>query len=89
MSAHDSHRKEDEGKNPAQTAIDGACPTCEKCGAPIESGLIALLCPGRQECAMWPSDGAGDFESMFPDTWSADEKQRFREHCEARVGVQP
>ncbi len=60
-------------------------PKCEKCGAPIDTGLMALLCPGREECAMWPDDGVEpDFAAMFPDTWTAEEKQRFREHCAAR-----
>lgn len=57
------------------------CPTCEKCGVQITTGLMALLCPGREECAMWPADAAPEFVSMFPDTWTADEKQRFRNHC--------
>lgn len=61
-------------------------PVCEKCGAPITTGLMALLCPGREECVMWPSDGvAQDFSEMIPDTWTAEEKQRFREHCAMRA----
>lgn len=63
-------------------------PLCDKCGAPITTGLMALLCPGREECALWPSEGvAHDFSEMIADTWTAEEKQRFREHCAARAEV--
>jgi hypothetical protein len=55
-------------------------PKCEKCGAPISTGLMALLCPGREECALWV-DGDPEFAAMFPDTWTPEDKQRFREHC--------
>jgi hypothetical protein len=61
------------------------CPTCDKCGAPITTGMMALLCPGRTDCEMWPKDGAPEFATMFADKWTADEKQRFREHCERRA----
>lgn len=35
------------------------CPSCEDCGAPITTGLMALLCPKRTACAMWP-EGMAD-----------------------------
>lgn len=27
-------------------------PTCDKCGAPIESGFISMACPWGRDCAM-------------------------------------
>jgi hypothetical protein len=60
-------------------------PTCEKCGAPITTGMMALLCPGREECAMFPEDADPEFVAMFPDTWTTAEKIRFQEHCDARA----
>lgn len=29
-------------------------PTCEKCGAPIETGFLALFCPFGERCALLP-----------------------------------
>lgn len=26
---------------------------CEKCNAPITTGLMAVFCPHKQECAFW------------------------------------
>jgi len=66
---------------------DADCPKCEKCGAPITTGLMALLCPGRQECAMWPEGGSPTFEAMYPDEWTPEEKTRFREHCDQRAAA--
>ena len=60
-------------------------PLCEKCGAPITTGLMSLMCPGRTECVMWPHDAAPEFVAMFPDEWTPDEKARFREHCATRA----
>jgi hypothetical protein len=64
-------------------------PVCEKCGAPITTGLMALMCPGRQECEMWPKDDPtiedSIFAKMFPDEWSAEDKAKFRAHCARRL----
>lgn len=30
------------------------CPTCGKCGAPVTTGAMALLCPLRTKCEFWP-----------------------------------
>lgn len=35
---------------------DHADPACDKCGAPITTGLIAAICPHREQCAYWPDD---------------------------------
>lgn len=29
---------------------------CEKCGAEITTGLMAVFCPKKQECEFWPQD---------------------------------
>jgi len=63
-------------------------PVCEKCGAPITTGLMALLCPGRQECAMWPDDPDiedNTFVKMFPDEYTPEQKARWRELCDERA----
>lgn len=42
------------------------CPTCDKCGAPITTGAMALICPHREQCEFWPEEGVGEpFKSMF------------------------
>ena len=46
------------------------CPTCDKCGAPITTGAMALICPLREECEFWPAEGLGSFAFM------ADEPQK-------------
>jgi hypothetical protein len=28
-------------------------PTCEKCGAPITTGLMAAFCPRGKDCEFW------------------------------------
>lgn len=38
------------------------CPTCEKCGAPITTGAMALLCPLRTQCALWPEGTEAQLE---------------------------
>lgn len=35
------------------------CPTCDKCGAPISTGLMAVICPEDEQCAFWPTDLGG------------------------------
>lgn len=72
----------------SQTGCDcREIPICDKCGAPIETGMMAMLCPGREECALWPEEGIGPvFEKVFPDEWSAEDKAKFREHC-ARIAA--
>lgn len=67
-------------------SADYTCPTCEKCGAPLTTGAMALLCPGREECAFWPEEGISDeFAAMFPDKYTAEDKARFRAYCAARA----
>jgi hypothetical protein len=33
-------------------------PTCEACGAPITTGLMAAICPRGKDCALYPTDDA-------------------------------
>jgi len=35
-------------------------PTCDKCGAPITTGLMAAFCPMWDECEFWPEDEEGE-----------------------------
>jgi len=45
---------------------DPHCPTCDKCGAPITTGAMALFCPNREQCEFYPKEGIGEpFASMF------------------------
>jgi hypothetical protein len=47
-------------------------PTCDKCGAPITTGLMAAFCPKRMDCEFW-TEGI----EQFMDGWvSADERQQ-------------
>jgi hypothetical protein len=34
-------------------------PICEKCGLPITTALMAVICPKREECEFWPEDEIG------------------------------
>jgi hypothetical protein len=31
-------------------------PKCDRCGAPITTGLMAAICPRREQCEFWPDD---------------------------------
>jgi hypothetical protein len=64
-------------------------PTCDKCGAPIETGMMALLCPLRTECALWPDATPLDDEltKAFPPEYTPEQVQRMREHCERRASA--
>ncbi len=31
-------------------------PCCDRCGAPITTGLMAAFCPHRERCEYWPED---------------------------------
>src|SRR5579872_2805901 len=43
------------------------CPTCEKCGAPVTTGAMALICPNCEQCFFWPDEGISDtWLKMFP-----------------------
>lgn len=67
--------------------MDEEIPTCDKCGAPIETGSMALLCPLRAECGLWPEgmDPAGEFAQRFPLDYTPEQVQRMRDHCEKRA----
>ena len=45
-----------EVKNPLDTTSDD--PRCDKCGAPITTGLMAVFCPLAKECEFWVEDAA-------------------------------
>lgn len=45
------------------------CPTCDKCGAPVETGFMALICPYEQACEFWPIDANGKPEPP-PSGWT-------------------
>lgn len=60
-------------------------PCCDKCGAPITTGLMAVFCPNKERCEFWPTDSesvafiqqlrdADGAESMVKRyTWSAED----------------
>ena len=31
-------------------------PKCDKCGAPVTTGMMAAICPRAEKCAFWPAD---------------------------------
>jgi hypothetical protein len=41
---------------------DGPC--CDKCGAPITTGMMAVFCPRAKDCEFWPTDEAGEIFIM-------------------------
>jgi hypothetical protein len=34
-------------------------PVCDKCGAPITTGFMAVICPHTDQCEFWPNDEEG------------------------------
>jgi hypothetical protein len=41
-------------------------PKCDRCGAPITTGLMAAICPHREKCEFWPDDkDSQDFLDSF------------------------
>lgn len=39
-----------------QESVRSDCPTCEKCGAPVTTGMMAVLCPRARACAFVMDD---------------------------------
>lgn len=35
-------------------------PRCDKCGAPITTGLMAVFCPAGRQCEFW-TEGVDEF----------------------------
>jgi hypothetical protein len=31
-------------------------PKCDTCGAPVETGMMAVFCPRAEKCEFWPED---------------------------------
>jgi hypothetical protein len=36
---------------------DEFIPLCEKCGAEVTTGAMAMFCPRREQCEFWPPEG--------------------------------
>jgi hypothetical protein len=43
------------------------CPRCEKCGAPVETGAMALICPFGKDCEFWVPE-VETFRAAFTST---------------------
>lgn len=39
-------------------------PKCDKCGAPIETGLMAVFCPYAEQCEFWVPEEAETIRQM-------------------------
>lgn len=39
-------------------------PKCDKCGAPIDSGIMAVGCPSGKDCEFWTPE-LDEFMAMF------------------------
>lgn len=67
--------------------MNDGTPACDKCGAPIETGMMALLCPLRAECGLWPDATPLDdaLIKAFPLEYTPEQVQRMREHCARRA----
>lgn len=46
------------GDDPArpEPLSDDECPKCDKCGAPVTTGMMAMLCPHARACAFVDDD---------------------------------
>lgn len=40
------------------TSDSGDDPTCDKCGAPVTTGFMVLICPHKDACFFMPDDEA-------------------------------
>jgi hypothetical protein len=40
-------------------------PVCDKCGAVLTTGLMAVFCIRREECQFWPEGEEGDSDVDF------------------------
>ncbi len=43
-------------------------PSCDKCGAPITTGLMSVFCPLRKDCEFWEPDldeSIAEFRALF------------------------
>jgi phage FluMu protein Com len=49
---------------------DDRCPSCNKCGAPVTTGLMAAFCPKRKECEFW-TEGIEQFLDGWNETRAA------------------
>lgn len=50
-------------------------PTCDKCGAPITTGLMAAFCPRGKECEFWSpavDEFMADFRPAVPEEATRD-----------------
>src|ERR1700674_4759070 len=49
-------------------AWDG--PTCGKCGVPVTTGAMAMICPYQEKCEFWPDDECGqEFVRWWRGEW--------------------
>lgn len=46
------------------TAPEWVC--CDKCGAPVETSMMALICPFEQRCAFW-NEGCAELKASLVD----------------------
>lgn len=46
-------------------------PTCDKCGAPIETGFMVLICPHREQCEFYEHDWDEDTKKLVRAHWTA------------------
>ena len=49
------------GETPLKS-VDG--PRCDKCGAPVETGLIAVFCPHGDDCEFFVEEHADTIHEM-------------------------
>ena len=42
-------------------------PHCDKCGAPVTTGMMAMFCPAGKDCEFWVP-ATEDFKAMFSPT---------------------
>jgi hypothetical protein len=55
---------------------DDDCPKCDRCDAPITTGLMAAFCAHKEKCEFWPEDEDSQdfitelgFERAKPQEW--------------------
>jgi hypothetical protein len=49
---------------PTPQPVEDEPPVCEKCGVPITTGAMAILCPLNKECALRDEDNAESIDSF-------------------------
>lgn len=64
-----SARRDDVAKCWCGDDHEPTCPTCGKCGAPVETGMMVFFCPKRTACEFYSEDLEEGSKEMLAQIW--------------------